>query len=159
VVLKVPQLGRRGGGWVVLQFVLIGVIVAVGAMGPAWPGSLSGVLSVVGVALLLCGVGIAVLSARALGRSLTPFPHPTGEASFVAHGPYRLVRHPIYSGGLLFVSGLSLVLSPWALVGTIVLAVVWALKASVEERFLHEHFSEYAEYCEHTRFRLVPFVY
>jgi len=158
-VLEVPQLGRRGGGWVVLQFVLIGVIVTAGTVGPAWPGSFSGVLSIVGFALMLCGVAIGVLSARALGRSLTPFPHPTGEASFVANGPYRLVRHPIYFGGLLFVCGLSLVLSPWALVGTIVLGAVWALKASVEERFLHEHYAEYAEYCERTRFRLVPFVY
>jgi protein-S-isoprenylcysteine O-methyltransferase Ste14 len=155
----VPQLGRRGGGWVVLQFALISLIVIAGVAGPPWPGSFSGVLSIVGVAFALCGVVVAVLSARALGRSLTPFPHPTGEASFVAHGPYRLVRHPIYFGGLLFVGGLSLVLSPWALVGTIVLGVVWALKASVEERFLRGHYAEYSEYCERTRFRLVPFVY
>jgi protein-S-isoprenylcysteine O-methyltransferase Ste14 len=158
-VRRVPQLGRRGGGWVVIQFALIAAIVVAGLAGPDWPDSASTPFSVVGWALALCGVVVAVLSARALGRSLTPFPHPTGEATFVAHGPYRLVRHPIYFGGLLFVGGLSLVLSPWALAGTVVLGVVWAMKASVEERFLREHYEAYAGYCEQTRFRLVPFVY
>ncbi len=156
---RVPQLGRRGGGWVVIQFALIPAIVLAGLAGPDWPDSAATVLLVVGWALALCGVVVAVLSARALGRSLTPFPHPTGEETFVAHGPYRLVRHPIYFGGLLFVGGLSLVLSPWALAGTVVLGAVWAMKASVEERFLREHYEAYAGYCERTRFRLVPFVY
>ena len=50
-------------------------------------------------------------------------------------------------------------LSPWALVPTAVLAVVWALKASVEERFLVARYPGYAGYCERTRYRLVPFVY
>jgi len=143
----------------VIQFALIAAIVAVGLVGSDWPDSAATVLSVVGLTLVLGGVVIAVLSARALGRSLTPFPHPTGEASFVAHGPYRLVRHPIYFGGLLFMGGISLVLSPWALAGTVVLGGVWAMKASVEERFLREHYEAYIGYCERTPFRLVPFVY
>lgn len=154
-----PQLGRRGGGWVVLQFALIAVIVVVGATGPAWPEAASGLRVAVAVALALAGIVVAVLSARALGSGLTPFPHPSGEAAFVASGPYRIVRHPIYSGGMLFLAGVSLLLSPWALALTAVLAVLWALKARVEERFLHEHYAEYGEYCRRTRFRLVPFVY
>jgi len=39
------------------------------------------------------------------------------------------------------------------------LAVVWALKASVEERFLVARYPGYAGYCQRTRYRLVPFVY
>jgi len=37
--------------------------------------------------------------------------------------------------------------------------VVWALKASVEERFLTDRYPAYSDYCSRTRYRLVPFVY
>lgn len=156
---EVPRLGRRGGGWVAIQFALIAAVVVVGAGGRSWPGSVSGALAVLGASLALGGTVVAVLSARALGSSLTPFPHPSGEAGFVERGPYRVVRHPIYSGGLLFLGGVSLLLSPWALALTAVLAVVWALKAAVEERFLLARYPEYDAYRRRTRFRLVPFVH
>lgn len=156
---EAPRLGRRGGGWVAVQFALIAAIVAVSAAGPPWPEPVSPALGVAGTASTLAGVIVAVLSARALGTSLTPYPHPSPGARFVDHGPYRLVRHPIYFGGLLFLTGVSLVLSPLALAGTAVLGIVWALKASVEERFLRERYPEYAAYCGRTTHRLVPFVY
>jgi protein-S-isoprenylcysteine O-methyltransferase Ste14 len=158
-VARIPQLGRRGGGWVVLQFVLIALVVAAGVIGPAWPATASALRVAAGIALALAGALLGVLSARALGASLTPYPHPAREASFVAHGPYRLVRHPIYFSGLLFLTGVSLLLSPWGLAVTALLGMLWALKSSVEERFLREHYPEYDDYCERTRHRLVPFVY
>lgn len=156
---EIPQLGRRGGGWVVIQFALIAVVVLAGVAGPGWPGTASGLRATAGIALAVAGAAVGVLSARALGASLTPFPHPSGEGSFVAHGPYRIVRHPIYLSGLLFLAGVSLWLSPLALAVTAALGVVWALKSRVEERFLLQHYPEYADYCERTTFRLVPFVY
>lgn len=156
---RLPQLGRRGGGWVVLQFALIALVVLVGVVGPPWPSAASTLRVALAAVLIGAGTAVTLLSARALGSSLTPFPHPTGGETFVVHGPYRIVRHPIYLGGLLFLSGASLLLSPWALAATAALAVLWAMKARVEERFLHDHYAEYAEYCRRTRFRLVPFVY
>jgi protein-S-isoprenylcysteine O-methyltransferase Ste14 len=155
----VPQLGRRGGGWVVVQFVLIGLYPVVAARGPDWSGPVSGGLMLLGWALVLAGVVVAGLAARVLGRGLTPLPDPEGRETFVAHGPYGIVRHPFYLGALLVLLGLSLALSPWALVVTGTLGLVWALKATVEERFLLARYPAYAEYCERTRFRLVPFVY
>lgn len=155
----VPQLGRRGGGWVVLQFALIALAVTLGVVGPSWPDTASGMRTAVAVVLIAAGAAVAALSARALGSSLTPFPHPAGGETFVAHGPYRIVRHPIYSGGIVFLTGVSLLLSPWALVVTGALAVLWALKSRVEERFLHDRYPGYAAYCESTPSRLVPFVY
>lgn len=156
---EVPQLGRRGGGWVVIQFAVIALVAVAGAMGPGWPGGRAGVRVGVGIALAVAGVAVAVLSARALGASLTPYPRPSRRAGFVAHGPYDLVRHPIYLGGLLLLAGVSLLLSPWALVATGALGILWALKARVEERFLRERYPQYADYCRRTRYRLVPFVY
>ena len=74
-------------------------------------------------------------------------------------GPYAVVRHPVYSGGILIAGGVAVALSPWALVATAALSVFWALKASLEERLLLERYPAYAAYCERTRYRLVPYVY
>jgi protein-S-isoprenylcysteine O-methyltransferase Ste14 len=93
------------------------------------------------------------------GRGFTPLPKPAERGELIERGPYGVVRHPVYSGGLLVAAGISLALSPWSLVVSAILAVVWALKASVEERFLIERYPAYAEYCARTRYRLVPFLY
>ena len=154
-----PRLGERGGGWVVLQFPLMGLVIAAGIISPGWPERVSGPLSVAGALVATGGGALAVLAARVLGPSLTPFPQPSRPARFVERGPYGIVRHPIYLGGILFFVGFSLAFSPWALVGTAALGVLWGLKSRVEERFLLARYPEYASYRERTRFRLLPFVY
>lgn len=156
---EVPSLGARGGGWVVLQFALLATILGTGLLASGWPDAARWWLKGVGALTLFGGIFVIVKAARALGSGLTPFPKPAAAGELVEDGPFAVVRHPIYSGGLLFAAGISLALSPWALVPTAVLAVVWGFKASVEERFLRARYSAYADYCERTRYRLVPYVY
>lgn len=156
---SVPQLGERGGGWVVIQFALIPAVIAVGLVAPGWPDGVVGFLKVVGAVLAFAGGAVVFLAARALGSNLTPFPRPVEDGKVTDTGPYAVVRHPIYSGGLLFLGGFALAFSPWALALTAVLGVVWALKAVVEERYLVVRHPGYADYAARTRFRLVPFVY
>lgn len=156
---EIPSLGRRGEGWVALQFALLAAVLAAALLGPGWPGPAFGPVGVVGAILAAAGGLLAVVSARTLGKALTPFPRPNAAAAVVERGPYRVIRHPIYAAGVLFCLGASLVSSPLALVPTALLLVVWALKAGVEERFLLEDVPGYAAYVERTRFRLVPFVY
>ena len=158
-MVEVPQLGARGGGWVVLQFALMAGVVVLGVVGPGWPESGRWWLKGVGVLLVLTGVVVVAMAGRALGSGFTPFPRPAEGADLVEGGPFSVVRHPVYSGGILVFAGVSLALSPWALVGTAVLAVLWALKARVEERFLVARYPNYSEYCTRTPRRLVPFVY
>jgi protein-S-isoprenylcysteine O-methyltransferase Ste14 len=158
-LVEIPSLGARGGGWVALQFALLATILAVGLLAPGWPDGARWWLKGAGVLLVFGGALLIVLSARALGSGLTPFPKPAEEGELVEHGPYAIVRHPVYTGGILFAAGISLALSPWALVTTAVLALVWSLKASVEERFLAERYPDYADYRTRTRYRLVPYVY
>ena len=158
-MVEVPQLGLRGGGWVVFQFALIAAIVIVGVIATPWPDSIGSAFRVFGLVAAVAGGAVAVFAARTLGRSLTPFPKPLERAEVVERGPYRVVRHPIYSGGILFFGGFSLAFSPWALLLTGVLAVTWGLKAKLEERFLRERFAGYAEYCSRTRYRICPYLY
>jgi protein-S-isoprenylcysteine O-methyltransferase Ste14 len=149
----------RGGTWVAAQFALIALVVAAIAVPPDWPASVRGALSAVGAVLALCGGGLAVWAARSLGPALTPFPRPAASGELVETGPYRRVRHPIYAGGILFFSGWSLYAGPVALALTAALAVLWALKARVEERHLVAHYPAYASYCTRVRRRLVPLLY
>lgn len=141
----------------ILQFVLMAAIVVAGVVGPGW--SAGWALVVVGIIVALFGAAVAISAGRAHAGSLTPFPRPISGGAVVESGPYRVVRHPIYAGGTLFFVGVSLTLSPAALAITGVLAIVWALKAQVEEGFLRAADSGYAAYCERTRARLIPFVY
>ena len=138
---------------------LIAAVVVVGLVAPGWPAEARWWLKGAGIVLVFCGALVLMLAGRALGSGLTPFPKPREGAELVEDGPFAVVRHPVYSGGLLVAAGISLALSPWSLVATGALAVVWALKASVEEHFLSERYPAYADYCERTRYRLVPFLY
>ena len=158
-MVEVPSLGARGGGWVALQFVLFAAILVLGVAGPGWPDSARWWLKGVGVLLVFGGAFVFVSATRALGSGLTPFPRPADAAELVESGPYAIIRHPIYSGGILFFAGISLALSPGALAGTAALVVLFALKSRVEERFLVARYPVYDEYCARTRYRLVPFVY
>jgi protein-S-isoprenylcysteine O-methyltransferase Ste14 len=138
------------------------VLVGVSALtGVYWPDSVAGVFVVVGLALILAGfvllatAGIALL----LVRSTTVFPRPREGATLADTGVYRRVRHPVYGAVLLIALGWSLVESPLGLLPTAALAVVFDLKARVEEAWLEERFPDYSQYRERTPRRFVPGVY
>ena len=78
----------------------------------------------------------------------------------ISTGPYAVVRHPMYSGGLIMLFGIPLGLGSWwgMLVNMPMLAaVIWRLLD--EERFLVGKLPGYAEYLESVRYRLAPFVW
>jgi protein-S-isoprenylcysteine O-methyltransferase Ste14 len=78
----------------------------------------------------------------------------------VSTGLYRVLRHPMYSGALLMMIGVPLALgSLWALLFVIPMVAVLIFRLLDEERFLSVQLPGYAEYCQHTRFRLIPWVY
>jgi protein-S-isoprenylcysteine O-methyltransferase Ste14 len=75
-------------------------------------------------------------------------------------GPYAWVRHPMYLGGTLILLATPFALGsewafPWALAAVTCLA--WRLVA--EERYLSLHLPGYDAYRQHTRYRLIPFVW
>jgi protein-S-isoprenylcysteine O-methyltransferase Ste14 len=146
---------RRGGGWVVLQFALMAGI-AVGWLLPGRPGS--PVVRAVGLALGLLGLVLLGWAYRTLGRSFTPFPVPRADGELVESGPFRLVRHPTYGGGLLLFCGLSLALGLLGLVGTAALAIVWWRKSALEERLLAQRFAGYGGYRQRVGRRFLPWV-
>jgi protein-S-isoprenylcysteine O-methyltransferase Ste14 len=134
------------------------VTVALGFLPPRWPDGLDRPLDWAGAAFAIVGANAVYLSARALGKALTPFPRPSDRGELVTEGPYRYARHPIYGGGILFFGGWALFSSPVALLGVAALAALWDRKAAFEERLLGEHYPGYDDYRRSVRWRLLPFV-
>ena len=94
-----------------------------------------------------------------LGKNATPLPHPRAGAPLVDSGPFRLVRHPMYSGGVFFAFGWALyVRGPLTLVYAVALLVFADIKARREEQWLREAFPGYDAYERRVR-KLIPFVY
>ena len=78
----------------------------------------------------------------------------------VTHGPYRLVRHPGYAGALIAGLATPIVLSSlWALIPAGVFTALLVLRTALEDRTLHAELPGYAEYTQHTQYRLLPGVW
>jgi protein-S-isoprenylcysteine O-methyltransferase Ste14 len=82
------------------------------------------------------------------------------EQSIICSGPYALVRHPMYSGAFIMLTGTPMALGSWwgflALI-PIAAAIIWRLFD--EEKFLAKHLAGYADYCTKVRWRLIPGVF
>ena len=82
------------------------------------------------------------------------------EHRVISDGPYRYVRHPMYVGIILLFFGWSLVLGSWVACGMAgVLAVLLVVRTALEDKTLREELQGYTEYCEKTRYRLIPGVW
>jgi protein-S-isoprenylcysteine O-methyltransferase Ste14 len=77
----------------------------------------------------------------------------------VSTGPYRVVRHPMYSTTILFIAGTTLLLGSWWGLFGLVIVVGVACRAVGEERTLVAELPGYAEYLRRVRYRLIPYVW
>jgi protein-S-isoprenylcysteine O-methyltransferase Ste14 len=84
----------------------------------------------------------------------------SGDQRVISTGPYAIVRHPMYAGGLLFLLGTPIALgSYW---GLLVLAAMMPFligRLLNEERFLSKNLPGYTEYCARVRWRLIAGVF
>jgi len=78
----------------------------------------------------------------------------------IATGPYAIVRHPMYAGGLLYLLGTPLALgSCWGFVPLAAMMPFLLWRLIDEERFLERNLPGYAQYRQKVRHRLVPFLW
>ncbi|HTQ56741.1 MAG TPA: isoprenylcysteine carboxylmethyltransferase family protein [Bryobacteraceae bacterium] len=116
-------------------------------------------LAWVGVVLTAAGCAIAIWARVLLGGNWSATVTVKQDHRLVRRGPYAVVRHPIYSGGLLGLLGTALALGE--LRGFLGLALAfagWWNKSRIEERFMTEQFGNaYIEYEREVK-ALIPFV-
>jgi protein-S-isoprenylcysteine O-methyltransferase Ste14 len=154
--------GTRGEWLVVMQVVLMGLVF----LGPrtvfgqpTWSFPFPQVWPVAGGVSIVGGGALLIAGLVRLGRGLTPLPYPKDGAEFIQTGPYALVRHPMYSGGLALGLGWALYVQGWLTLGYVAaLFVLLDVKSRREERWLAERFPAYAAYQQRVR-KLVPFIY
>ena len=154
--------GSRGEWLVAVQLLLIAAVFlgprTLAAL-PAWPPAAIRLARGAGLALMAGGLALFLGGLAWLGPSLTPLPRPKASGKLVQTGPYRLVRHPVYAGGIALACGWALWVGGWlTLLYALLLLVFLDYKASWEERWLREKYPEYPVYAARVR-KLIPFVY
>lgn len=152
----------RGEWYVVGQFALL-LLVGAGPGTfpglPAWNAAFAHTAFACGALLLLCGAFMAGWGMIALGDNLTPLPFPKDHGTLVESGPYRIVRHPIYSGLVFASCGWGLLVHGWlTILYAALLFVLLDIKSRREERWLLDRFSGYADFRRRVR-KLIPFIY
>jgi protein-S-isoprenylcysteine O-methyltransferase len=166
-------LGKRSGGsaasadrgslrllWGVIGFcILLAVLAAdfVPQANSSWLLS----LRTAGGALFLLGLVLRWYAIVYLGRFFTVNVAIAADHHVVDTGPYRLVRHPSYSGSLLQFVGLGITFGNWLSLALLVLPVVGVFlrRIAIEEQALAQGLGEpYRRYMAQTR-RLIPGIY
>ncbi len=122
--------------------------------------SASGFLFWLSILLIYAGIALRFYAIHVLGAFFTTTVAVASEQTVIETGPYRLIRHPSYTGLLITLIGIGLSLTNWlsllVLVGCVLIGLGYRIH--VEEHVLQEHLGQrYSEYMRRTK-RLIPFV-
>jgi protein-S-isoprenylcysteine O-methyltransferase Ste14 len=115
--------------------------------------------TIIGLLITLAGLAFAIWARVHLGKNWSGMPAIREQHTITRTGPYRFVRHPIYSGILLGLLGTAIGIGYFIIFCCVLLILVlFVIKFRMEEQFLEEEFGEeYARYKREVR-ALVPFL-
>ena len=150
----------KGTIWVVVQGALFAFFLAALILGERMDdfGGLVYLRSA-GLLLALFGSFVSIWAFRSFGSKVSPFPRPLEGATLIERGPYRFVRHPMYSGIIAFTFGAGLAYASTAAMLTGPLFFVFFLaKTGREEEMLVESVSGYRAYRSRVHWRLIPWI-
>ena len=117
-------------------------------------------LFVVGVLMMVSGSLLRRYCWRTLGKYFTGDVQAQRDQPVIRSGPYRWVRHPSYTGGMMMMIGLGLTLGSWVSVALLTIATITAYgyRVAVEERVLLDTIGEpYGSYMKERK-RFIPYV-
>lgn len=144
------------------------VLSALLMLAPGWFGPFFGqrflpesdLLYFAGLALLLAGVYWAFWARHTLGANWSGRVTIKEDHELVTGGPYRLVRHPIYTGVLFAFMGSALALGRVGnLFAIAIMLAIFSYKMRMEEKVLNQHFgAKYADYRRSTK-ALIPLLW
>ncbi len=119
------------------------------------------VVQVVGAIVLLCSFYLffAVFRENSYLSPVIRIQEDRGQ-TVISTGPYHFVRHPMYAAALLLFIGTPLLLGSWyGLIAALVLVIVMARRAVLEEQTLCAELQGYEVYMGQVKYRLVPYVW
>lgn len=126
-----------------------------------WSGSIPSILWVIAISLFLAGALITLwaMTANQFFSATVRIQEELGH-TVVSQGPYRFVRHPGYSGGIVYQIAVPFVLgSWWALVPSLLAVACLVLRTALEDRTLQAGLEGYQNYTQRVRYRLLPGVW
>jgi len=115
-----------------------------------------------GMVLLILGIALRQYAVRTLGKYFTLTVSIQENHQIVEHGPYRWIRHPSYTGVLLAICGVGVILTNWASLLILVISLLASIlyRIPIEERTLLASVGPaYEAYMQRTTKRLIPLVY
>jgi protein-S-isoprenylcysteine O-methyltransferase Ste14 len=116
-------------------------------------------LSLIGDALVVIGLGIAIFTVNQNSYAAASVTVEESQ-TVISTGPYGIVRHPIYMGVMIMMTGIPLALgSYWGLVVLVPMLIVFAVRIADEEKLLDQELEGYREYVGKVRHRLVPYLW
>lgn len=119
------------------------------------------VVFALGITLMTMGVAFRWYAVHVLGKYFSMKLAIQPGQTVVENGPYRLIRHPSYTGALITMFGLGLAFTNWlSLLGVMIAGFIgYSYRVMVEERTLVTALGDpYREYMKRTK-RFIPFVY
>ena len=144
-----------------IRAVILVLVIFLSRVGAFGGGERNSNPSLAGLGLLLfaLGLGFAIWARLHIGRNWGTPMSQKDDPELVTGGPYRLVRHPIYSGILLAGIGTAVALN-WLWLSAVLLAgIYFVYSAFAEERYMIEQFPEtYPTYRQSSKM-LVPFIF
>ncbi len=117
-------------------------------------------LFVVGVLLIVLGSLLRRYCFRTLGEYFTGDVKARPDQPVITSGPYRLVRHPSYTAGMMMFIGIGLALGSWFSFALLTIATIatYSYRVAVEERVLLETIGEpYGKYMKERK-RFIPYI-
>lgn len=119
---------------------------------PPWVSILGALVIFTGFSIVFTVFNVNTYTSRAIE-------HMEGQ-QVITTGPYSIVRHPMYSGAALIILATPLVLdSLFELIPAILLIVLILLRICNEEKMLKAELTGYQEYCQKTKFKLIPYLW
>lgn len=112
----------------------------------------------IGLAVFLLGLALAIWARVHIGRNWGMPMSQKADPELVTTGPYSSIRHPIYSGIILAMTGTAIAVSLYWLIAVVLLGAYFLYSAIAEERTMARTFPDsYPEYKRSTK-RLIPFI-
>jgi protein-S-isoprenylcysteine O-methyltransferase Ste14 len=145
-------------GW---RLVRLAAVVVAFLTPPLAEGATRNAVFLVSLALMISGALLRQHCLRMLGDHFTYDVRVSEQSQIIKRGIYQWVRHPSYTGGMLFNLGLGLALTNWNSIAFIIvgMVVMYVYRVHVEEQALLQiHRADYREYMQHTK-RFVPFLF
>jgi protein-S-isoprenylcysteine O-methyltransferase Ste14 len=134
------QVDRRAR-WGIL---LVAVAYSIVWQGKFWERSLPGWRIPLGILFLILAAVLSWTGTRSLGRQWRVDAGLNSDHELITSGPYRLVRHPIYTSMLCLLLGTGFLVAtlPLLLLATLVFLIGTEIRVRIEDKLLASHFGE-----------------